>query len=128
MRNDALLTLGPFDLFVDDVRQPPIGWFVARTVDEAKRLIATGRVRNLSLDHDMGACARCVQERRDVGDMLTPETTFVSWCPHEEDGTKLVRWMIETGHWSAEKPTVHSANPVGRERMRGMIERYWRAL
>jgi hypothetical protein len=114
------------NLFVDDVRECPyIGWQVVRTIADARVLLATGTVKHLSLDHDMGACSECVAARRDVGDMLTPETTFVSWCPHAEDGSALVRWMIETGNWSKTKPVVHSMNPVGAARMRGLIERYW---
>lgn len=113
------------NLYVDDVRPAYIGWLVARTIEDAKLQLAAGRVRRLSLDHDMGACAACVESRRHIGDMSSPETTFYSWCPHYEDGTKLVQWMIETGNWSQEKPVVHSANPVGRERMRALIERYW---
>ena len=114
------------NLFVDDVRVCPYaGWVTVRTIAEAQRFLATGEVASMSLDHDMGACEACIAARQDMGDMLTPETTFVSWCPHAEDGSALVRWMIETGHWSKLKPTVHSANPVGAARMRGMIERYW---
>ncbi len=113
------------DVFVDDVRDAPKGWMIARTVSEAKLYLSKYRVRRLSLDHDLGACADCWAKGKNVGDMLTPETTFFNWCPHNEDGTKLVRWIIETGNWPQEKPTVHSANPVGAARMRGMIDRYW---
>lgn len=114
------------NVYMDDVRKCPyFGWEVARTVAEAKRYLQTGQVNYLSLDHDMGACEECVRDRKHVGDMLTPETTFMNWCPHAEDGTKLVYWMIENNVWPTVKPVVHSANPVGRARMQGMIERYW---
>lgn len=114
------------DVYMDDMRTPPtVGWIVVRTIEEVKELLRRGVVYNLSLDHDMGACEECVKAHRDVGDFSTPETTFVSWCRHAEDGTKLVHWMIETGNWPVEKPTVHSMNPVGRARMKGMIDRYW---
>jgi len=33
--------------------------------------------------------------------------------------------MAETETWPEHKPTVHSANPVGRENMLATIERYW---
>ena len=115
-------------LFVDDVRPCPVGWIVARTVSEAKALLATGRVESASLDHDMGACADCRLEGRDVGDMRTDESTFYRWCPHAEDGTALVRWMIETGHWPKSKPHVHSFNPTGAKRMRELIEAHFEAL
>ena len=114
------------DLYVDDLRDAPDeSWTLAKTIAEAKRHLASGNVERCSLDHDLGACEDCQKRSLDVGNMQTPETTFFSWCEHEEDGTKLVRWMIEAGHWSKFKPTVHSANPVGAARMRGMIDRYF---
>jgi hypothetical protein len=114
-----------YNLFVDDVRPVPDGWLVARTIEDAKSHLSTGAVDRLSLDHDMGACAACIASGEDIGDMTTPETTYMHWCKHEQDGTKLMLWIIDTGNWSRQKPTVHSANPVGGARMRGMIERYW---
>jgi hypothetical protein len=114
------------NLYVDDVRRCPyLDWFVARTIAIAKEILTLGSVDACSLDHDMGACADCVSLGRHVGDMATPETTFLNWCPHVEDGTSLVRWMVETGHWPNQKPTVHSANPVGRQRMQELIDRFW---
>jgi hypothetical protein len=114
------------NLYVDDVRTCPyVGYCTARTIEDAKSWLAAGAVEHLSLDHDMGACKACQIAGKSIGDMQTPETTFVNWCPHSEDGTALVRWMIETGHWPKFKPEVHSANPVGAARMRGMIDRYW---
>lgn len=113
------------NIYMDDVRPAPAGWMCVRTVAAMKDLLSQGVVGKLSLDHDMGACDECTKSGKHEGDCLTDETTFMNWCPHAEDGTKLVYWIIDTGNWPAEKPTVHSMNPVGRERMRGMIERYW---
>lgn len=114
------------NLYVDDLRECPYeGWITARTSAAAKEWLKAGAVEQCSLDHDLGACESCQRTHADVGDMQTPETTFFSWCEHGEDGTKLVYWMIETGYWPKFKPTVHSANPVGAHRMRGMIDRYW---
>jgi hypothetical protein len=116
----------PLNVYMDDVRQCPYaGWSVVRTIEEMMVLLTHERVDRCSLDHDMGSCDGCKRGRRDIGDMLTPETTFMHWCPHALDGTKLVRWMIETGHWSLTKPLVHSANPVGTKRMREDIDRYF---
>lgn len=113
------------NLFVDDVRNPPDGWRVARTIEDAKLLLATGEIERCSLDHDMGACAECITRELHVGDMRTDATTYVNWCPHYEDGTRLVYWMVQTNTWPKIKPTVHSANPVGRERMCALIDRYF---
>lgn len=114
------------NLYMDDVRACPFpGWHVARTVENAQYWLGTGQVEHCSLDHDMGACEDCRNRGAHIGDMLTPETTFLNWCPHALDGTKLVRWMIETGHWPRFKPAVHSANLCGKPRMDGMIDRFF---
>lgn len=114
------------NLYMDDVRICPyVGYTTVRTVEEAMVLLATGEVNHCSLDHDMGSCADCHAKGLDVGDMKTASTTFMHWCPHNLDGTKLARWIVETGNWPRHKPEVHSANPVGRERMRGIFDRYW---
>ena len=109
---------------MDDLRPCPEGWTLARTIAQAKWLLLHEPVDHMSLDHDMGACQACIDRGVHVGDMRTPDTTFMNWCRHNEDGTSLVLWMIETNTWPRWKPTVHSANPVGAGRMRGMIDRY----
>lgn len=114
-----------FNLYMDDVRPCPVGWTVARTIDHAKELLKSGFVDACSLDHDMGACEECHAAGFDIGDMETPWTTFMYWCPHAMDGTKLVRWMAETGNWPKQKPVVHSSNPQGWARMRGLIDTYF---
>jgi hypothetical protein len=114
------------NVYMDDVRTCPYpGWTVTRTVEDTMTLLAAGDVNHLSLDHDMGACAACREAGLDIGNMLTPETTYMHWCQHAMDGTKLVRWMIETGHWSKQKPELHTANPAGRMRMASLIQRYF---
>lgn len=118
----------PFNLFMDDVRdcsRGPEPWTIARTVELAQEYLSFGLVLKCSLDHDMGACEDCVSKGLHQGDCLTDETTFMNWCPHVMDGTKLVRWMVETGHWPKEKPFVHSANPNGRDRMRALIDQFY---
>lgn len=41
-------------LFVDDVRPPPAGWTLARTVKEAIGILEAGRVTDVSLDYFIG--------------------------------------------------------------------------
>ena len=114
------------NLYMDDVRDCPfVNYQVARTVEEAQYLLTSGEVNRCSLDHDMGACDDCKGKGLHEGDCLTPETTFMNWCPHVMDGTKLVRWMVETGHWPKHKPEVHSANPEGRKRMQAIIDQFF---
>ena len=40
-------------LFVDDLRECPEGWELARTINEAIRILATGYVEEVSLDYDI---------------------------------------------------------------------------
>lgn len=110
---------------MDDVRPCPPGFTLARTVLEAMEYLATGEVNLCSLDHDMGVCTECFLKGLGIGDMMTPETTYANWCPHALDGTKLVWWMIETGHWSNVRPAVHSMNPVGHRQMQSLIDEYF---
>lgn len=99
-------------LYVDDVRNPPPGWIVARTIEEAKKFLLSGEVEECSLDHDMGTCGTCPKD--------------VQRCPHPDtSGYALCRWMAETGKWPKKKPVIHSMNPVGKCRMFAIIEDYW---
>jgi hypothetical protein len=41
-------------LYVDDVRMPPAGWALARTVKEAIRILEAGGVTEVSLDYFIG--------------------------------------------------------------------------
>ena len=44
-------------LYVDDIRRPPAGWALARTVEEAIEKLDTGMVSELSLDYVIGYSA-----------------------------------------------------------------------
>ena len=95
-------------LWVDDERTAPDGWVWAKTSDEAMNVILRWRdsefgryredaeVEAVSLDHDLG------------GDDTT---------------RSIVLWMCEHDWWP-ERVYVHTANPVGRHWLEGMIERY----
>jgi len=86
-------------LWLDDKRPAPEGWEHVTTVYEAIALIKTGRVQKASLDHDLGAGLKT--------------------------GYDLCLWMANNGKWPKEKPTVHSSNPVGREAMQFVIDRWF---
>lgn len=83
-------------LWVDDLRPAPNGWHWAKTSGEAIVVLAACPVDAVSLDHDLG----------------------------EDDTTRaVVLWLCEHDAWP---PTVHvhTANPVGRDWLVGMTERY----
>ena len=87
-------------VWLDDLRNEPVGWVRCRTPDEVIRLLQTGRVEEISLDHDLG--------------LLGGE--------RERTGYDVVLWLereVAEGRWVFPLPeiSVHSANPVGRKRM-----------
>jgi len=100
-------------LYLDDVRDCPAGWTLARTADEAKVYLELG-VEAASLDHDLGfgsySCCTCNKGAD---------------CAEHPSGYDLVKWIVETGHWPTTKPRVHSANPAGKARMEALIEQAW---
>lgn len=83
------------NLWVDDTRPAPEGWIWCQSVDAAKMLLRTKNVENVSLDHDLGL--------------------------DQPTGYDLVRWMVENHIWPKNKPIIHSINPVGMVKMRGLI-------
>lgn len=95
-------------LWVDDIREPPDdSWVWSKTSEDAIRRITVwsyegitwDRFEVMSLDHDLGG----------------------------DDTTRtIVLWLCETGHYWPDEVLVHTANPVGREWLEGMIERYKR--
>jgi len=96
------------NLWVDDIREPPDGWVWAKSAAEAKQYLKTRQVEKASLDHDLSFDHYSVTDNY-----------------NEETGYDLVKWMCETGHWPKEKPVVHSMNPVGRQNMIQLIDRYF---
>lgn len=119
-----------WNLYLDDVRMPPPTreWTIARTVEEARRLIqALGPPVYCSLDHDMGLnyCRPCAF--RDAEDPCYSETGTNCDCSCHTpapSGYDLLVWIQDTGNWPLVKPSVHSANPIGSLRMRQFIEDY----
>ena len=88
-------------VYLDDERIAPEGWVQVRWPDEAIKLLQTGSVSHLSLDHDLG------DDQRGTGyDVLL-------WIEQEVVSSKFI---------PPSKIEVHSANPAARERMLVAIE------
>ena len=93
------------NIWLDDIRPAPGGYVWVKSVNQAKRVIIAAEILceeifELNLDHDLGDYA-C-----DGGDAI---------C--------LVRWLAETERYYFIK--LHTMNPVGRENMQAIIDRYW---
>ena len=106
------------NLWLDDNRPAPEGWVHVTTVHEAIALIKSGQVQKASLDHDLGLCSPCVERYKQLDAKPARNCTCMT-------GYKLCLWMADNNKWPKEKPTVHSANPVGKFAMEAIIERYW---
>lgn len=93
-------------IYLDDTRNVPDGFVLAKSVNQAKRLIYQAEMNNipielLDLDHDLGEFAY------DGGDAI-----------------RLLDWLVERETYYPIK--IHTANPVGRVNMQRLINRYWK--
>jgi len=77
------------NLYVDDLRQCPEGFLVARTYKEAVQYLTGSQIHILSLDHDLGG---------------------------EKTGYDLVKLICEK-NINIDEIYLHTDNPVGRENM-----------
>jgi len=83
-------------LWVDDLREPPEGWRWAKSSRAAILRLEFDSFTEISLDHDLGG---------------------------DDTPRPVVLWMIENDY-QPHRIHVHTANPVGREWLEGMIRRY----
>ncbi len=92
-------------IYLDDVRVAPEGYVHARSVNQAIKLIEQyeklEEIELIDLDHDLGDYVK------DGG-----------------DGIKLLDYLVENQKFYPVK--LHTMNPVGRENMQRVIDRYWK--
>ena len=89
-------------VWLDDLRPAPEGYIWCKSVNEAKRIIVSAEksISVIDCDHDLGDFAY------DGG-----------------DGIKLLDWLAENELFYPIR--LHTMNPVGRENMMRLVERYW---
>lgn len=91
-------------VYLDDIRKEPDGWVRAYNYYDAVELLDTGKVKEISLDHDLGD----TNEREMTG---------------YDVALYIVQLMID-GKPYPKVIHVHSKNPVGAENIRNVIRRY----
>lgn len=84
-------------LWLDDIRTPPPGWVWAKSSAAAIELLKHNDVREISFDHDLGG---------------------------EDTARRVILWICENNFCFPPICYIHSANPIGRDWMQGMIDRY----
>lgn len=82
-------------VYLDDERETPEGWTRVCWPDEAIGLLRTGKVIEISLDHDLG------NDDRGTG----------------YDVVKWIEEQVATSHFVPPKIKVHSANVSARKKM-----------
>lgn len=91
-------------IYLDDERFPPKGWIRTKDVKSTINLIKTGRVEQLSLDHDLGTDKEC--------------------------GYDVLLWIEEQVFTNENfyPPTdiyIHTANPSARKKMKLALNSIW---
>jgi hypothetical protein len=105
MKLRTILEENNWKLYLDDIRTPKSnGFTIARSVEEAKKLIREkGFPSYMSLDHDLGE------------DVPTGHD-FVKWIVNEYMDKELPDFEFN----------IHSANPVGAENMKSLLNNFIR--
>lgn len=88
------------NLWIDDERIPPEGWIWVKTSFEAIKALRVGKFETISFDHDLG----------DDGGTGYEVLLY------------LEAEVFRNPKYRCPKMLIHSANPVGRQRMRQAIE------
>lgn len=82
-------------LFVDDWRNAPAGWALARTVEEAVQVLGTGEVEEVSLDYMIG---------EDPDHNFEPVARFIAQMPKEKRPKRvLIHTSSGRGAWALER-------------------------
>lgn len=88
--------MSKINVYLDDVRDYPPGFVLARTYYECIELLQKHDVHILSLDHDLG---------------------------DERTGYDVCKYIVEYNNWP-DAIYLHTANPVGRDNMYQLLNRY----
>ena len=93
-------------LWLDDIRQAPAGWIRCFRPEEVIELIKTGKVEEISLDYDLG-----LVDDRGI----------------DRNGEDVLKWIerqlvAEAGAFGLPVIRIHSANPVGRQRLQRALD------
>lgn len=99
-------------LWIDDIRPAPEGYFWAKSVNEAKKIIIDSEIQSeIPRMYDCDFRVSLIDIDHDAGDYVSDGGDYI----------KLLDWLEETGRNYPIR--IHSANPVGIENMRRIIRK-----
>lgn len=91
-------------IWLDDIREAPLGFTHCHSVNEAKKVIEENELSEdielIDCDHDLG-----------------------DYESEGGDGIKLLDWLLDRG--TRYPIRLHTMNPVGRDNMQRLLDRYW---
>jgi hypothetical protein len=108
-------------LYLDDIRIPKTeGWDIVRTYENFVEWIEkNGLPEEVSFDHDLAEIS------------YDPTTQAESFKYYEKTGYDAAKWLCDycwTNGLPIPKWNVHSANPVGRDNIRQLMENFEKKL
>lgn len=110
------------NLWLDDVRSAPtfiesgLVWTVAKTGDEAIKILRSGDVEFASLDHDLA------QEHYYANQH---SLDFQSTAFKEKTGWDVLAWMMTNNVWPKNGVRIHTGNGVRRALMLSLVEKVY---
>ncbi len=114
------------NVYLDDMRKPPSGWYLSTSVAETIRLLEQGVIDKLSLDHDLGACEVCMQGKSIEQWMIEDNFESMPNCEHVGTGYDVLLWIEEEVYTRGFGPpdiNIHTANPVARTKMEAALKK-----
>ena len=109
-----------YKLWIDDIRPIPDDFDIwAKSAEEAVEAFTKYKITHVSFDHDLG-------------DVIETSGLLVLWDEHEKTGYDVAMWVERQAYLGKITPftyKIHSANPIGVEKIAGAMknaERYWR--
>lgn len=112
------------NLWVDDIRPAPEGWTLAKTVTEAIRVLATQKVSEVSLDHDISHSIffNGIHRPYPCGETFEPVAHYLhllacAWENHE---------LYQDAKQPPESVNIHTANPVAAKKMSEILSRHYK--
>lgn len=115
-------------VYLDDVRDCPEGWELARTVQEAVDFLRTGKVTHISLDFDLGF------DMDETPHYIHPTDQGIVMAGLRRgdygSGADVARYIRDFHGKIFPLPEIalHTANPVGRKEMEGILQDIKRGL
>lgn len=100
-------------IWVDDVREPPVGYVWCKTTNEAKTIITCMmQMRSISCEWNLPYIS-IIDLDHDAGD----------YAKYGGDYIEILNWL-EKQYWTIDFPfRLHTMNPVGRENMRRILKK-----